>query len=77
MAHEQSKGSSPAKRGISRRAFFDRVSDGLYGTALATLLSRDLAGLLFEDLERAVRYLEKHPTSKSASRQSAGGYHHN
>jgi glutamate decarboxylase len=40
-------------------------------------LSRDLAGLLFEDLERAVRYLEKHPTSKSASRQSAGGYHHN
>src|SRR6202011_4360971 len=34
----------PAKGGISRRAFFDRVSDGLYGAALATLLSRDLYG---------------------------------
>jgi hypothetical protein len=32
------------KHCISRRAFFDRVSDGLYGTALATLLSRDLYG---------------------------------
>lgn len=29
---------------ITRRAFFDRVVDGLYGTALATLLSRDLYG---------------------------------
>ena len=44
MAHQQSKHSSPARSGISRRTFFDRVSDGLYGTALATLLSRDLAG---------------------------------
>jgi hypothetical protein len=44
MAHEQSKYNSPGKSGISRRTFFDRVSDGLYGTALATLLSRDLAG---------------------------------
>jgi hypothetical protein len=38
MANEQ------CKHCISRRAFFDRVSDGLYGTALATLLSRDLYG---------------------------------
>jgi Protein of unknown function (DUF1501) len=29
---------------ITRRGFFDRVSDGLYGTALASLLSRDLYG---------------------------------
>jgi glutamate decarboxylase len=40
-------------------------------------LSRDLAGLLFEDLERAVRNFEKHPASKSLTRQGAGGYHHN
>lgn len=32
-----------AKR-ISRRSFFDRVSDGLYGAALTTLLGRDLYG---------------------------------
>lgn len=29
---------------FSRRDFFDRVGDGLYGAALATLLSRDLFG---------------------------------
>lgn len=40
-------------------------------------LSRDLAGLLFEDLERAVRHFEKNPAAKSVSRKSAGGYHHN
>jgi len=44
MAQERSKHSSSGESGISRRTFFDRVSDGLYGTALATLLSRDLAG---------------------------------
>jgi Protein of unknown function (DUF1501) len=44
MPHEASKQSSPGKSGISRRAFFDRVSDGMYGTALATLLTRDLFG---------------------------------
>jgi hypothetical protein len=38
MANDQ------CKHCISRRAFFDRVGDGLYGTALATLLSRDLYG---------------------------------
>ncbi len=32
------------RNGITRRGFFDRISDGLYGTALATLLSRDLYG---------------------------------
>ncbi len=40
-------------------------------------LSRDLAGLLFEDLERGVRHLGKHPSSKSLTRHNAGGYHHN
>jgi glutamate decarboxylase len=40
-------------------------------------LSRDLAGLLLEDLERAVKHFEKHPASKSLTRKSAGGYHHN
>jgi glutamate decarboxylase len=40
-------------------------------------LSRDLAGLLFEDLKRAVRHLGKHPSSKSLTRHNAGGYHHN
>jgi len=29
---------------ISRRHFFERISDGIYGTALATLLSQDLYG---------------------------------
>jgi len=41
---QQSKHNSTGRREISRRIFFDRVADGLYGTALATLLSRDLAG---------------------------------
>ena len=46
MAHEQCRhcNPSPEKSGLSRRAFFDRVSDGLYGAALATLLSRDVYG---------------------------------
>src|SRR3954447_8331082 len=30
------------KQRVSRRAFFDRVGDGLYGVALTTLLSSDL-----------------------------------
>jgi hypothetical protein len=29
---------------MTRRRFFDRIGDSLYGTALATLLSRDLYG---------------------------------
>src|SRR5271169_2733982 len=40
-------------------------------------LSRDLAGLLFEDLERGVQHLAKHPAAKSLTRHNAGGYHHN
>ena len=40
-------------------------------------VSRDLASLLYEDLQKAVQHFKKNPTSKSLSRQSAGGYHHN
>src|SRR5436309_7314200 len=29
---------------ITRRRFFERISDGIYGTALATLFSQDLYG---------------------------------
>jgi glutamate decarboxylase len=39
-------------------------------------VSRDLAGLLLEDLERAITHLQKNPSSKPLSSQSAGGYHH-
>ncbi len=39
--------------------------------------SRDLAGLLLDDLQRAVRYFEKHPSEKSNTHDDAGGYHHN
>ena len=46
MAHEQCRhcNPSPNRSKPSRREFFDRVSDGLYGAALATLLSRDVYG---------------------------------
>jgi glutamate decarboxylase len=39
--------------------------------------SRDLAGLLMEDLQRAVKHFEKHPSAESQTRMSAGGYNHN
>jgi glutamate decarboxylase len=39
--------------------------------------SRDLAGLLMEDVRRAMRHFEKNPTIKSLSRAVAGGYNHN
>jgi glutamate decarboxylase len=39
-------------------------------------LSRDLAGLLIEDLQRAIRHFEKYPSPKSLTRKNAGGYHH-
>jgi glutamate decarboxylase len=40
-------------------------------------LSRDLAGLLFDDLKRAVEYFTKHPPARSSTAKDAGGYHHN
>jgi glutamate decarboxylase len=39
-------------------------------------VSRDLAGLLMEDLKRAIRQLQNNPCSKSLTRSSAGGYNH-
>jgi glutamate decarboxylase len=39
-------------------------------------VSRDLAALLFEDLQQAIKHLRKNPPSKSLTHQSAGGYHH-
>jgi glutamate decarboxylase len=39
-------------------------------------VSRDLAGLLMSDLQRALRDLEKNPPRKSLTRTSAGGYNH-
>ena len=46
MAHDFFKHSNPQgpRRDFTRRAFFDRVADGLYGAALTTLLSADLYG---------------------------------
>jgi glutamate decarboxylase len=39
-------------------------------------VSRDLAGLLLEDLQRAIKHLQKNPSLKSLSEKAAGGYHH-
>jgi glutamate decarboxylase len=39
-------------------------------------VSRDLAGLLIEDLRRAIRHLQHHPPRTSLSPKDAGGYHH-
>jgi glutamate decarboxylase len=39
-------------------------------------VSRDLAGLLLEDLQRSIKHFEKNPTLNSLTGQSAGGYHH-
>jgi len=40
-------------------------------------VSRDLAGLLVDDIRRAVLHFEENPSSKSLSRRDAGGYYHN
>jgi glutamate decarboxylase len=39
-------------------------------------VSRDLAGLLMEDMTRAIQQLKNNPPSKSLTRASAGGYSH-
>src|SRR5260221_1318306 len=38
---------------VSRRGFFNRVSDGLYGAALAGLFSKDLYGATLEGVRRS------------------------
>lgn len=56
----------PAKRG-----------DLLVQRIVARLgLSRDLAGLLVEDLKRAIHHLEENPSLNSLTPQHAGGFHH-
>jgi len=39
--------------------------------------SRDLAGLLMEDIRRAVKHFEKHPAEEPLNAMNAGGYNHN
>jgi glutamate decarboxylase len=39
-------------------------------------LSRDLAGLLMDDLKRAVQHLRKHARGQPLTPQEASGYHH-
>jgi glutamate decarboxylase len=39
-------------------------------------LSRDLAGLLVEDIKRALRHLDESLSGQSLTRQQAGGYYH-
>ena len=39
-------------------------------------VSRDLAGLLMEDMKGAVRQLQNNPPTKSLTRTNAGGYNH-
>ena len=39
-------------------------------------VSRDLAGLLLEDIQRAIQHLRRNPPAKHLSGKSAGGYHH-
>jgi len=56
----------------------ERRTDFVVQRVLARLgLSRDLAGLLLDDLERAVKHFEKHPSAKTTTSLEAGGYHHN
>ena len=46
---------------ITRRGFFDRVSDGLHGAALATLLSKDLYGADAEGVRRSYDLKPRQP----------------
>jgi hypothetical protein len=61
MAHDNCKHCDPQreKKHFTRRDFFDRVADGLYGVALTTLLSRDLYGASAATDERAIYDLKK------------------
>jgi glutamate decarboxylase len=40
-------------------------------------VSRDLAGMLVDDIKRAIQQLQNNPSSRSLTRSSAGGYNHN
>ena len=39
-------------------------------------VSRDLADLLLEDIRNAIDHLQRHPVSRSLSREEASGFHH-
>lgn len=39
-------------------------------------VSRDLAGLLMDDIRRSLDYFEKHPVAKPMSEEEAGGFRH-
>jgi glutamate decarboxylase len=39
-------------------------------------LSRELAGMLIDDLRRAMSHFEAHPSDKTLNAKAAGGYHH-
>lgn len=56
----------------------ERCSDLVVQRVLARLgLSRDLAGLLLDDLKHAIQHFAKHPSAHSSSPKEAGGYYHN
>lgn len=55
----------------------EKRTDLVVQRVLARLgLSRDLAGLLLDDLKRAVMHFAKHPSATSSTPYDAGGYHH-
>jgi len=39
-------------------------------------VSRDLAGILLEDLEQAVAHFDRHPVSVSMTKEESGGFSH-
>jgi glutamate decarboxylase len=40
-------------------------------------VSRDLASLLLEDMQRCLDYFEQHPITTSVTPAEASGFHHN
>ena len=39
-------------------------------------VSRDLASLLLDDINRCLEYFREHPVTSPLSEHEAGGYHH-
>ncbi len=39
-------------------------------------VTKDLAALLLEDMERCLEYFRDHPVTSPLSEDEAGGYHH-
>jgi glutamate decarboxylase len=56
----------------------EHCTDIIVQRVLARLgLSRDLAGLLFDDLKQAVKHFERNPSARSGTPRDSGGYFHN